>query len=551
MNQMSKKRTMVVIAGIMLGMLLGALDQTIVGTAMPRIIALLGGMNLYAWVFTAYMLTSTTSVPIMGKLSDLYGRKPFYIGGIVVFMLGSALSGAAQTMTQLIIFRGLQGLGAGTMMSNSMAIVGDLFPPAERGKWQGVMGAVFGISSVIGPTLGGFITDNLNWRWVFYVNLPVGLLAVAVLLVALPNIKNTVKRSIDYLGVATLVAAVVPMLLAFVWGGEDYAWTSPVIIGLLAFSAASWAAFVAAERHAEEPILPLTLFKNSIFSVSAAVVFLTGIGMFGAINFIPLFVQGVIGTSATNSGMILTPMMLGMIVSSTLAGQLISRLGRYRAISLVGLAAMGLGMFLLSQMGVHTSNALVVRNMIVLGLGLGVTMPIYVITVQNSVSYDKLGVVTSSIQFFRSIGGTIGVAIMGSFLTSRLSTNVMASLPAQVKQMVPPDRLNELVNPKIFMNPQATAQMQNQLSGPMAELFRQVMEAVRSALALSLHGIFLAAFVILVLSFGINLMLKEIPLRRSHRPTPEEAQQSQPGKANSPAASPEAINPEVIQPEEA
>lgn len=548
MNRMSKKRTMVVIAGIMLGMLLGALDQTIVGTAMPKIIALLGGMNLYAWVFTAYMLTSTTSVPIMGKLSDLYGRKPFYIGGIVVFMLGSALSGAAQTMTQLIIFRGLQGLGAGTMMSNSMAIVGDLFPPAERGKWQGVMGAVFGISSVIGPTLGGFITDNLNWRWVFYVNLPVGLLAVAVLLVALPNIKNTVKRSIDYLGVATLVAAVVPMLLAFVWVGEDYAWTSPVIIGLLAFSAASWAAFVAAERRAAEPILPLTLFKNSIFSVSAAVVFLTGIGMFGAINFIPLFVQGVTGASATNSGMILTPMMLSMIVSSTLTGQLISRLGRYRLISLVGLAAMGLGMLLLAGMGVHTSNAVVVRNMIVLGLGLGVTMPIYVITVQNSVSSDKLGVVTSSIQFFRSIGGTIGVAIMGSFLTSRLSSNMIASLPARIQQMVPPDKLKALANPKMFLNPQATAQMQSQLSGPMAEIFRQVMEAVRSALALSLHEIFLAGFVILLLSLGINLMLKEIPLRRSHRPTPEEAQL---GRTNSQAVSPEAINPEAARPEEA
>lgn len=543
MPEMSKKRTVVVIAGIMLGMLLGALDQTIVGTAMPKIIALLGGMNLYAWVFTAYMLTSTTSVPIMGKLSDLYGRKPFYIGGIIVFMLGSALSGAAQTMTQLIIFRGLQGLGAGTMMSNSMAIVGDLFPPAERGKWQGVMGAVFGLSSVIGPTLGGFITDNLNWRWVFYVNLPVGLLAVAVLFVALPNFKNQVKRSIDYLGVATLVAAVVPMLLAFVWGGEDYAWTSPVIIGLLAFSAASWAVFVAAERRAAEPILPLTLFKNSIFSVSAAVVFLTGIGMFGAITFIPLFVQGVIGASATNSGMILTPMMLSMIVSSTLAGQLISRLGRYRNISLVGIAVMALGMLLLSTMGVHTSNAVVVLNMIVLGLGLGVTMPIYVIAVQNSVSRDQLGVVTSSIQFFRSIGGTIGVAIMGSFLTSRLSSNILASLPAQVRQMVPPDRLGELANPKMFMNPQATAQMQSKLSGPMAELFRQIMDAVRLALAVSLHDIFLAGFVIIVLSFGVNLMLKEVPLRKSHRPVPGEAQEN--------TAKSEVIQAEKIQPEEA
>ncbi len=506
-----------VLVGILFGMLLGSLDQTIVGTAMPRVISSLGGMDYYSWVFTAYMLASTTSVPVFGKLSDLFGRKWFYLGSLALFMAGSMACGAAQNMTQLIVFRGLQGLGGGSMMANAAAIIGDIFPPAERGRYQGLMGGVFGLSSVIGPTLGGYITDQLNWRWVFYVNLPVGVIALFILLWAMPRVRLTERRSVDYLGVSMLIAATVPMLLALSWAGTEYAWASPTIVGLLAFSALAWVALVLVERRAKEPILPVDLFtSNSIVSVSSIVVFLTGAGMFGAITFIPLFMQAVIGTSATNSGVMLTPMMLALVFSSMVGGQIISRTGKYKGVAVVALAILTFGMFLMSRMKEAATYGLVVRNMIVVGLGLGVTMPLFMITVQNSVPYSKLGIVTAAVQFFRSIGGTIGVAVFGTFLTSSMQRELATAIPAQLKAMVPADQLKGILDPQALINPAALAQARAHLSPALAPLFDQVMVGVRHAIAVSLHDVFWAGALAVAVSLVATFFLKEIPLRRSH-----------------------------------
>src|SRR5229473_1116227 len=335
----SRRETILTMIGVLLVMLLASLDQTIVSTAMPRVIADLQGFDRYTWVSTAYLLTSTVTVPIYGKLSDLFGRKPIFLIGIVIFLAGSALSGASQSMNELIAFRAFQGLGAGALLPIAITIVGDLFTPRERGKWQGVTGAVFGLSAIIGPVVGGWITQNTSWRWVFYVNLPVGIVALLVLIFLMPTLRGKSKKvSIDYIGAAMLVLGTVPLLLGFTLAGSQFAWLSAQIIGLFAGALVMLVSFVIyeawLEQHDGQPIIAPSLFKNSIFTVSSLVSFIFGMGLFGAIFFIPLFVQGVIGTSATNSGLILTPLMLTSIVGSVVSGQLVSRLGTYKWIAI-------------------------------------------------------------------------------------------------------------------------------------------------------------------------------------------------------------------------
>src|SRR5215467_10631803 len=353
-ESLGRGRLFSILIGVILGMLLAALDQTIVGTALPHIVASMGGLDHYAWVVTAYLLASTVSIPIWGKLSDIYGRRTFFILGMVIFLVGSALAGTSQNMTQLIIYRGIQGLGAGAMMPIALSIIGDLFSPAERGKWQGLIVAVFGLASIVGPTLGGWITDNWGWRWVFYVNMPVGIVAILTAGFVMPKLLTRKEHIIDYLGVVTLVAGTVPLLLAFSWAGTQYPWGSWQIISLFAFALVMLTIFVFVETRAVEPIISPKLFKNSIFMVSTFAMFLVSAGMFGAILYLPLFVQGVLGNTATDSGLVLTPMMLGFMFSSIVGGQLLSRTGRYKILAMFGFAVAAVGMLLLSRMSVTT-----------------------------------------------------------------------------------------------------------------------------------------------------------------------------------------------------
>lgn len=420
-----KGSKLTIMAGVIMAMLLSALDQTIVATAMPHVVRELNGLQHLSWVFIAYMLASTVIVPIYGKLSDIFGRRGFYLAGIFVFLLGSALSGFSQSMWQLIAFRAIQGLGGGMMMVNSIAVIGDIFPPAERGKWQGVIGGVFGLASVAGPFLGGWLTDLWGWRSIFYINLPLGLLAMAVIAFTLPKIKpETKSRSIDFAGAVTLTLGLVPLLLGLVWGGNEYAWNSLTISGLFIFAAIALVVFGLIERKAKEPILSLGFFKNRTFLISMAVTFLTAMGMFGAILYIPLFAQGVIGVSATNSGLILFPLMVGLIVASIVSGQIISRTGSYKYLAIGGVALTAIGMYLFSTMTADTTQFELIRNMVVTGLGLGVTMPIFTVVVQSAFDHSRLGEVTAASQLFRSIGGTVGTAVLGSVLNSQLTKNL-------------------------------------------------------------------------------------------------------------------------------
>lgn len=518
-SDLSKGRLAAVIAGTMLGMLLAALDQTIVGTAMPRVIAELNGLEHYAWVFTGYMLASTVSVPIYGKLSDIYGRRIFFVGGMLIFLLGSALSGISQDMTQLILFRAVQGLGAGAMMPIAMAIIGDIFPPAERGKWQGLFTAVFGLAAIVGPAMGGWITDNWGWRWVFYVNLPVGIVAVVVAGLALPRHSRHREHSIDYAGAGALVAAAVPMLLAFSWAGTTYAWASPQIAGLLLFSAVMIAAFLLIEHRAAEPIISLDLFRNRIVAVSAIAMFLSSVGMFGAIMYLPLFIQGVVGNTATSSGAVSTPLMMGFIVSSLIGGQLLARTGRYKVLALSGYVVAAVGLFLLGRMDATVSNAVVIRNMVITGLGIGVMMSLFTIVVQNAVPYERLGQVTSTITFFRSIGGTIGVAVLGSVMISSFKSNLAEQMTPALRSALGPSSQALLDNPQAVLSPGARAQLAGLFAGQGRRgenLLQQFMAAARGSLAGAITDIFLFSAAVMVLGFVTVLFLHEIPLRRSH-----------------------------------
>jgi EmrB/QacA subfamily drug resistance transporter len=506
----------------MLGMLLAALDQTIVGTAMPRVIADLHGFEHYAWVTTAYLLTSTAVVPISGKLSDMYGRKMFLLGSAAMFVLASALCGLSQDMTQLILFRGLQGIAGGVLTSTVFTVISQIFPPAERGRIQGVFSGLFGLASIIGPLLGGYLTDNLSWRWVFYVNLPLGMIALLVLWFSFPNIRPMRRsRSIDYPGALTLVAGVVPLLLALSWGGTDYPWSSPVILGLFVVSAVMLAAFGVAETRAKEPIIPLSLFRNSIVSTSVLALTFMAIGMFGTILFIPLFIQAVIGTTATQSGTVMMPMMMTMVASSIIGGQIISRTGHYKLIGLFGMALMAFGMFLLSGMDADTDYLTVVRNMVIIGFGMGPAMPVFTLAAQNAVNMGQLGVVTALTQFARSIGSTLGVAVFGSVLANRFAPSFVAALPSDVQAAIPPERLAQFQNPQVLLNPQAADAIRQQTLalGPQgAQLFDALFTAIKLGLVAALHDVFLLGSGLAVLGWITVLFLKELPLRKTYAP---------------------------------
>lgn len=517
---LSRGRIVSVLIGVMLGMLLAALDQSIVSTALPRVIASLGGLEHYAWVATAYLLASTVSIPLYGKLSDIYGRRPFFIGGMVIFLIGSALSGTSQDMTQLIIYRAIQGLGAGALMPLAIAIIGDIFPPAERGKWTGLITAVFGLATIIGPLIGGSITDNWGWRWVFYVNMPIGAIAIVTAGFVMPKTLRRRQHTIDYIGAAALVAFAVPLLLGFSWAGTQYAWNSWQVILMFAISAVMLVTFVLIELRAVEPIISPRLFKNSIFLVSTIAMFLMSAGMFGAVLYLPLFVQAVTGNSATNSGIVLTPMMLGFMVSSIAGGQLLSRFGRYKYLAIYGFVVAAIGMFLLSRMGATTGNGQVSLNMVVLGLGLGVMMSLFTIVVQNAFPFRQLGEVTAGLTFFRSIGSTIGVAVMGTIMTNSFQSTLQSNLPPVLASRVPPS----LQNPQVLLNPATLTALQQQFARGGAQglaLFHQFFEIVKTSLATGIDNVFMLSFFAMLLGLFTVFFLREIPLRKSNSAQPQ------------------------------
>ena len=519
-----RRQVVLTMGGVMLAIFLASLDQTVVSTAMPRIIADLGGFDRFTWVTIAYLVASTTAVPIVGRLTDLYGRKGFYIAGIVVFLVGSLLSGFSQTMNQLIVFRAMQGLGGGVMMANAFVSIGDLFPAAERGKYQGLVAAVFGLSSVIGPTLGGFITDSLSWHWIFFVNIPIGIPIIALFVRFFPHVRPEQGRHrLDYVGMATLVGAVVPLLVGLSWGGVQYEWASPQVIGALVLSGLMTAAFITVEMRVAEPIMPLEIYRNRVVSLSLLVTFFTGFGMFGAIIFIPLFFQGVLGASATSSGSFLTPMMLGIVVGAALSGQALSRAGgHYRFQGLVGLAIMATGMYLVSGMTVDTSYGGAVFNIVIMGFGLGITFPAYTIAVQNAVPYRLMGVATSATQFYRSIGGTLGLALLGALMASRFASGVSERLTPAVEEALSPGGLTDLINkPQVLVNPEALAGLRatfDRLGPQGSDLAEHLVGALRGSLAAATSDVFLVGVAVIAAAFVATMFLREIPLGRRQTP---------------------------------
>jgi EmrB/QacA subfamily drug resistance transporter len=431
-------RILAIYAGLMVTLALAALDQTIVATALPRIVGDLGGITQYSWVFTAYMLTSTVTVPLYGKLGDVYGRKNLFLFAIVMFLLGSALCGVAQSMTQLVVFRAVQGIGAGGLFPLSLAVIGNIVPPRDRGRWQGLIGAVFASSSIIGPAVGGFIVDNTTWRWIFFVNVPVGAVALVVISLTMPRRAPQTQHAIDWLGAGILAAGTGSLLLGLVWGGNEYSWASAPVIAALIAAVLLLAVFGLVERRAAEPILPFDVLRNPIVAGSVACMALVGMVMFGTISYVPLFVQGVIGTSATSSGVVLTPMTLGAVCTSILTGQLVSRTGRYRWNAVLGPVVLTGGMLLLWRMNVHTTNAEAARNMVIAGIGVGSMMQVFVLSVQNVVPRSRIGAATALTQFSRQMGATLGVTVIGVIVNSGLPAGVTAGGAGSSIHRLPP-----------------------------------------------------------------------------------------------------------------
>ena len=434
-----------VFGGLLLVMFLAALDQTIVATALPTIVGDLGGLDHISWVVTAYLLAQTVVTPLYGKLGDMYGRKIVLQAALIVFLAGSALCGQSQSMDELIAFRALQGLGGGGLMVSAQAAIGDVVPPRERGRYTGLFGAVFGLASVAGPLLGGFLTSHLSWRWIFYVNLPLGVLALFVLGATLPAVSERVHHTIDYLGTALLGAGLAAIVLAASLGGTSVPWGSPMIVGLAVGGALLLAVFLVAERHAREPVLPPRLFANRVFVLTSAVGFVVGFALFGAVTYLPLFLQVVQGASPTGSGLQLLPLMVGLLITSIASGQVITRTGRYKPFPIAGTAVMAIGLYLLSTMDASTGKQTTAAFMFVLGLGLGMVMQVLVLAVQNAVDYADLGVATSGATLFRSIGGSLGTSILGAIFANRLRNELASLLPAGAASRV---GAGAQVNPK-------------------------------------------------------------------------------------------------------
>jgi EmrB/QacA subfamily drug resistance transporter len=499
-----------VFAALMLGMFLAALDQTIVSTALPTIVGDLGGLNHLSWVVTSYLLASTISTPLYGKLGDMVGRKPLFLAAILIFLAGSMLAGLSQSMGELIGFRALQGIGAGGLMVGAQAIIADIVPPRERGRYMGLIGSVFAVASVAGPLLGGFFVDNLSWRWVFYVNIPVGALAILIVVTRLHLRTPHTRHRIDYLGAGLLSGGVAALVMLTTWGGSEYPWGSPTIVGLGLVGAVLLAAFVWWEGRAAEPILPLALFRSRVFSVANAMGFTVGMAMFGAIVFIPLYLQLVYGVSPTSSGLRLLPLMAGLLVAAVASGRVISRIGRYKMFPIAGTAVLIVGMFLLSRLGVGTAPWLASVYMVVVGVGIGLVMQVLVLVVQNDVRPEEIGVATSTATFFRSVGGSFGVAIFGTIFATRLAD--------QLSQL--PRAVTARLGSGVHINPEQAKHLPPALHADFLQAF-----------AHSLHGVFLYGLAIAAIPFFLSWLLKEVPLRTTVAPAAELSAEQAPSGA--------------------
>jgi EmrB/QacA subfamily drug resistance transporter len=514
----TSSRTQLVLAtvGVAMALFLAALDQTVVGVAMPRIVADLRGLDYYAWVTTAYLVTSTALVPIAGKLGDMFGRKPFLIAGMIGFVAASALCGASQNMVELVLFRGLQGAFGGVLFASTFAVMADVFPPAQMARMSGVFGAVFGLSSVIGPTLGGFLTDGPGWRWAFYVNIPLGALAVILVATQLPRVLSSARlRDIDWLGTGLLLAGLTPLLVALSMT-RDHAWLSAPVLGLLALAAVALVVFYFVERRVENPIVPFELFRLNVFAIPAVIAFFSAVGMFGVIIFVPLIYQGVLGTSATNSGQLLTPMQLAVVVTATLTGVLMARIPRYRFLGTAALAVMVLGLVLLAQIGPHSSPWEVTRDIILIGAGLGVTFPLTIAVVQAGLPHQLVGVGTSQVNFWRSLGGTMAVAILGSILSNRLPGAVQSKIAA----LPPSPRLAAVAahgggGTQALLDPSRLAHARALLPPDLGQAFDQLLGAARLGLAGTLHDLFLIAALVATVALVASVFLREVPLTRT------------------------------------
>ncbi|MFY1705589.1 MDR family MFS transporter [Micromonospora sp. WMMA1923] len=518
---LTARQLRLLMAGLMTGMLLAALDQTIVGTALPTIVGELGGIDHYSWVVTAYLLASTASTPLYGKMADLYGRRPVFLFSIGTFLLGSLLAGLSQDMTQLIVTRAVQGVGAGGLMTLAFTIISDVVSPRERGRYQGVFGAVFGVSSVAGPLVGGYFAET-NWRLIFYLNVPLAILAIAVCSRVLRLVPFTRRRhAIDWLGATLLVAGVSCLLLALSWGGTSYPWRSPVIVGLFAAGAVLAAAFVFQESRAREPILPLRLFRGRTFTLANVAGFVLGLMMFGSIIFIPLYLQIVKGASPTRSGLLMLPMMAGIIVTSIVTGRAMSRLGRYKWFPVAGSAVLLAGMLLFTRLRVETSLWIAFGFMVVIGVGLGLSMQSLVLGVQNAVDPRDLGAGTSSATFFRSLGGSFGVAILGAVLAGRLDTALADRLPAAIAQL-PPDQA-------AAVTAQGGTDISINAPGAILALPEPVRAAIQAAFVEALHLVFLTTALIAVLAVLVTLALPNDQLKGAADDDPRTGDAPAPG----------------------
>ena len=491
---LSHRQIQIVFTGLMAGMLLASLDQTVVSTALPTIVGELGGLEHLSWVITAYLLTSCSSMLLYGKLSDLYGRKLLFQTAICIFLAGSLLSGVAHSMIQLVLFRGIQGLGAGGIITMSQAVIGDIVAPRERGRYQGYIGSVFAVSAVAGPLIGGFFTDHLTWRWVFYVNIPVGIAALVVTSVVLRLPFRRFQHRVDYRGAALMVSGISALLLLTSWGGVEYPWASPTIIGLGVAGVLLLSMFIFQEGRVAEPLLPLRLFRQRVFSVGSAISFVVGLGMFGAVAYLPVYFQVVRGTSATMSGLRLFPLMAGFMITSIATGRAISQMGRYRIFPIVGMAIIVAGMYLLSRLSEETSPWEAAGYMIVLGIGLGMVLQVPVLAVQNAVMHKDLGASTAGINLARSLGSAFGVAIFGSILNNRLTNELQRAIPSEA--------LAQFSRRTLTASP-----------ARLKALPPDIHAGVVHAFSVSLHTVFLWAVPLIVVGFLVSWLLREIPLR--------------------------------------